>query len=70
MQRAYAYQLDTRWSTKMKLLVSKYKTHDIVGHVPDFLTEEEMIVYKINEICLGNFAGTRYSGYNTKDKTL
>ena len=25
----------------MKLLVSKYKTYDIVGHIPDFLTEEE-----------------------------
>ena len=25
----------------MKLLVSKNKTHDIVGHIPDFLTEEE-----------------------------
>ena len=34
----------------MKLLVSKYKTHDIVGHIPDFLTEEECdSLYKINE---------------------
>ena len=51
----------------MKLLVSKYKTHDIVGHIPDFLTEEECdSLYKINEDMPWKLAGTRYSGYNTK----
>ena len=51
----------------MILLVSKYKTHDIVGHIPDFLTEEECdSLYKINEDMPWKLAGTRYSGYNTK----
>jgi len=51
----------------MKLLVSKYKTHDIVGHIPDFLTEEECdSLFETNEKMPWKLAGTRWSGYNTK----
>ena len=51
----------------MKLLVSKYKTHDIVGHIPDFMTEEECdSLFEINGDMPWKLAGTRWSGYNTK----
>ena len=51
----------------MKLLVSKYKNHDIVGHMPDFLTEEECdSLYDINKHMKWKYAATRYSGYNSK----
>ena len=47
----------------MKLLVSKYKTHDIVGHIPDFMTEEECdSLFEINGHMPWKLAGTRWSG--------
>ena len=50
-----------------KLLVSKHKESDFVGHVPTFLTDEEIeTLYTLNEKEEWFFAGTRFSGYNTK----
>ncbi len=51
----------------MKLQVSKYKNHDIVAHIPDFLSEDEIeLLYEANEDIEWKLAATRWSGYNSK----
>ena len=50
-----------------KLLVSKNGDADFVGHVPNFLSEEEIdSLYSINKNMDWKNAMTRWSGYNSK----
>ena len=51
----------------MNLVVSKHNESDFVGHVPTFLTDKEIdTLYELNKEAKWDFAGTRFSGYNTK----
>ena len=51
----------------MKLLISKNKEADFVGHLPNFLTDEECeYVKEVNADREYKLAMTRFSGYNSK----
>ena len=51
----------------MNLQVSIHEKHDIVGHIPDFLSDKEIEhLYEINKHKKAIQAGTRWSGYNSK----
>ena len=51
----------------MNLIVSKHGDADFVGHVPNFLSEKEVdILYSINKDRAWGYAGTRWSGFNSK----
>jgi predicted 2-oxoglutarate/Fe(II)-dependent dioxygenase YbiX len=51
----------------VKLEVSVHEEHDIVGHIPTFLSDAEIEeLYEINKHRKWPYAATRWSGYNSK----
>tara|TARA_B110000211_G_scaffold165988_1_gene187366 strand:- start:3927 stop:4586 length:660 start_codon:yes stop_codon:yes gene_type:complete len=51
----------------VKLEVSVHEKHDIVGHIPTFLSDAEIEeLYEINKHRKWPYAATRWSGYNSK----